>query len=269
MAEQYGVAGLEIQALAERLDHAWETATPIPPLTESVGPLSPAEAYAIQARWSALRRARGERIVGRKIGLTSRAMQEQMGVYEPDYGDLWASRFFPAARGRAEVPAQLFIQPRLEGELAFLIGKPLAGPGVTLQAVLAATEAVALAVEIVDSRIESWRIRLADTIADNASYGGFVVGAWSRKLREADLRTIGMLIHHNGRPAAEGIGAAALGHPARAVAWLANKLGEFGVRLEPGDIVLSGSLARAIPAQAGDLFVVEMFGQPSLTVRFT
>lgn len=268
MAEQRVVAGLDIEALAERLDHAWETATTIPPLTESVGPLSPAEAYAIQTRWSELRARRGERTVGRKIGLTSRAMQEQMGVFEPDYGNLWASRYFPAVRGRAEVPAQLFIQPRLEGELAFLIGKPLAGPGVTLQAVLAATEAVALAVEIVDSRIEDWRIKLADTIADNASYGGFVVGSWDPSLREADLRTIGMLVHHNGRPAVEGIGAAALGHPARAVAWLANKLGEFGVRLEPGDIVLSGSLARAIPAQAGDLFVVEMFGQPPLTVRF-
>ena len=268
MVEQRVVAGPDIQALAERLDHAWETATTIPPLTESVGPLSPAQAYAIQTRWSELRQARGEQIVGRKIGLTSRAMQEQMGVYEPDYGNLWASRSFPAERGRAEVPARLFIQPRIEGELAFLIGKPLAGPGVTLQAVLAATEAVALAVEIVDSRIEDWRIKLADTIADNASYGGFVVGAWSRSLREADLRTVGMLVHHNGRPAVEGIGAAALGHPARAVAWLANKLGEFGVRLEPGDIVLSGSLARAIPAQAGDLFLVELFGQPPLTVRF-
>ncbi len=269
MAEQRVVAGSDIEALAERLDHAWETATTIPPLTERVGPLSAEEAYAIQTRWSELRARRGERTVGRKIGLTSRAMQEQMGVFEPDYGNLWASRFFPAKRGRADVPARLFIQPRLEGELAFLIGKPLAGPGVTLQAVLAATEAVALAVEIVDSRIEGWRIKLADTIADNASYGGFVVGTWSRSLREADLRTIGMLVHHNGRPAAEGIGAAALGHPARAVAWLANKLGEFGIRLEPGDIVISGSLARAIRAQAGDLFVVEMFGQPPLTVRFT
>jgi len=269
MSPQRTLAATEIQAIAERLDHAWETATTIPPLTESIGAIGTKDAYAIQARWSELRRARGERVIGRKIGLTSRAMQEQMGVFEPDFGDLWASRYFLAERGRVEVPDQLFIQPRLEGELAFLIGRPLEGPSVTLQAVLAATEAVALAVEIVDSRIDGWRIKLADTIADNASYGAFAVGSWSRSLREADLRTIGMIVHHNGWPAAEGIGAAALGHPARAVAWLANKLGEFGVRLEPGDIVLSGSLARAIPAQAGDLFAVEMFGQPPLTVRFT
>jgi len=117
----------------------------------------------------------GERIVGRKIGLTSRAMQEQMGVYEPDYGDLWASRFFPAVRGRAEVPAQLFIQPRLEGELAFLIGKPLAGPGVTLQAVLAATEAVAARGRdrrrtALRTGASGWRIRLLTTPPTAASW---------------------------------------------------------------------------------------------------
>ena len=222
----------------------------------------------MQTRWSVLRLSRGERILGRKIGLTSRAMQEQFGVSEPDYGSLWASRYFPAQSGRAAIPTDLFLRPRLEGEIAFLIGSPLKGPGVTLQQVLSATAALAVAVEVVDSRIENWRIKLIDTIADNASYGGFTVGPWSRSLREANLRTLGMLIHQNGRSAVEGIGAAALGYPARAVAWLVNKLVPFGINLEPGDMVLSGSLRKAIPAQQGDTFVLEAYGQPPLTVSF-
>ncbi len=266
MAEQ--IVTLDTAAIAQQLEQALQTKQPIPPLTETLGPLTPEQAYAIQTAWTALRVAHGERIVGRKIGLTSRAMQEQLGVREPDYGSLWASRFFPAAGGRVEVPVDLLVQPRLEGEIAFLIGRRLAGPGVTLQQVLAATEAVGLAVEIIDSRIEAWRIKLADTIADDASFGAFTVGAWSRRLVQEDLRTVGMVIRRNGEQVTEGIGAAALGHPARAVAWLANKLAEFGVALEPGDIVLSGSLGRAVPIERGDHFVLELHGQPPLTVRF-
>jgi 2-keto-4-pentenoate hydratase len=256
-----------VEALARQLDEAWEKRKPIAPLSEANG-LTVDEAYAIQSRWTDLRLARGERLIGRKIGLSSRAMQEQMGVNEPDYGSLWGSRFFPAAGGRAEMPAGLFLQPRAEGEFAFLIGRPLVAARVTPQDVLASTEAVAVAVEVVDSRITDWRIQLTDTVADNASYGALAVGPWSRSLRTADLRTLGMLIHHNGRLAVEGIGAAALGNPARAVAWLANKLTTFGVRLEPGDIVLSGSLGRAIPVHGGDLLILEVHGQPPLSVAF-
>jgi len=262
------MVAVESETVARQLERALTTKQPIPPLTETLGPLTPEQAYAIQTRWTELRIAQGERVIGRKIGLTSRAMQEQMGVREPDYGSLWASRFFPARGGRAEIPTEILIQPRVEGEIAFLIGRRLEGPGVTLQQVLAATEAVALSVEIVDSRIEAWRIKLADTIADDASFGAFTVGPWSRALVHEDLRTLGMIIHKNGEVATEGIGAAALGHPARCVAWLANKLAEFGIALEPGDIVLSGSLARALPATRGDVFVVELHGQPPLTVRF-
>ncbi|MEW6635623.1 MAG: fumarylacetoacetate hydrolase family protein [Actinomycetota bacterium] len=260
--------GLDIEALARRLDEAWENREPIAPLTESDG-LAVDQSYAVQSRWTGMRLERGERLVGRKIGLTSPAMQEQMGVNEPDYGSLWASRYYPAQTGRTEIPADVFLQPRVEGEIAFLIGKPLEGTNVTPQEVLVATEALAVAVEVVDSRIEDWRIKLPDTIADNASYGGFTLGPWSRSLREADLRTLGMLIHQNGQPVVQGIGAAALGGPARAVAWLANKLTSFGVKLEPGDIVLSGALGRATPAEKGDVFVLEAYGQPPLTVIFS
>ena len=269
MSEGSAGTTIDAEALARQLDEAWEKREPIAPLSESEGLEDVERAYEIQTKWSELRTGRGERIIGRKIGLTSFAMQEQLGVSEPDYGSLWESRYFPAQGGRAEIPTEPLLQPFLEGEIAFLIGKPLAGPGVTLQKALAATEALAVAVEVVDSRIEDWNIKLPDTIADNASYGGFTTGPWSRSLREADLRTVGMLINKSGSRVAEGLGAASLGHPARAVAWLANKLSEFGTNLEPGDIVLSGSLGRAIPAQQGDLFVLEAHGQPPLTVSFT
>jgi 2-keto-4-pentenoate hydratase len=269
MSEQPAGAAIDTEALARRLDEAWENCEPIAPLSESESIEGMEQAYAIQTSWSEMRLGRGERIIGRKIGLTSFAMQEQLGVDEPDYGSLWDSRYFPAQGGRVEMPAEPFLQPFLEGELAFLIGRPLvARPGVTLQEALAATEALAMAIEVVDSRIEDWNIKLADTIADNASYGGFTMGSWSRSLREADLRTIGMLIHQDGSQVTEGMGAASLGYPARAVAWLANKLSSFGVRLEPGDIVLSGSLGNAIPVQQGNVFVLEAHGQPPLTVPF-
>ena len=268
MSEQSASTAMDTDALAHRLNEAWENRKPIAPLSESEGLEDVGRAYEIQTKWSELRLSRGEQIIGRKIGLTSFAMQEQLGVSEPDYGSLWESRYFPAQGGRAEIPVELLLQPFLEGELAFLIGKPLAGPGVTLQTALAATDALSVAVEVVDSRIEDWNIKLPDTIADNASYGGFTTGPWSHDLPETDLRTIGMLINKSGERVAEGMGAASLGHPAEAVAWLANKLASFGTALEPGDIVLSGSLGKAVPAKQGDVFVLEAHGQPPLTVSF-
>src|SRR5918998_5612152 len=269
MPEQPAGTAVDTEALARQLDEAWESRNSIAPLSETESLEDVDQAYEIQTKWSELRLSRGERIIGRKIGLTSFAMQEQLGVDEPDYGSLWESRYFPAKGGRAQMPTEPFLQPFLEGELAFLIGRPLAGPNVTLQEALAATDALAVAVEVVDSRIEDWNIKLPDTIADNASYGGFTTGPWSRSLREVDLRTVGMLINKSGKRAAEGMGAASLGHPAEALAWLANKLASFGTELKPGDIVLSGSLGRAVPAQQGDVFVLEAHGQSPLTVTFT
>ncbi|MDR7439494.1 MAG: 2-keto-4-pentenoate hydratase [Armatimonadota bacterium] len=257
-----------VEVLAQRLEEALLHRRPIPPLSEEAGLAQIPEAYAVQRHWMHLRTARGERIVGRKIGLTSAAMQTQLGVNEPDYGCLWGSRYFPLQAGRVEVPYDLFLQPRVEGEVAFLLGRPLRGPHVTLQDVLAAAEAVTAGIEIIDSRIADWRIRITDTIADNASFGGFATGPWSSRMREADLRLVGMILWHNGRAATEGLGAAALGHPARCVAWLANKLAEFGEELRAGDIVFSGSLGRAVPVQRGDVVTLEMAGFPSLSVRF-
>jgi len=258
-----------VAALAERLDSAWRTGVPIAPLSDSDGLSDVATAYAIQSRWTGMRLARGERIAGRKIGLTSKAIQQQLGVSEPDYGTLWQSSYYAAAGGRVEIPARDFMQPRLEGEVAFLIGKPLKGPHISAADVLAATEACALGVEIVASRIADWKIKLVDTIADNASYGGYTLGPWDKKLRDADLAALAMTITHNGALAAEGLGSAALGHPAASTAWLANTLLKFGVALEPGDVVISGGITRMLPVKAGDRFEFSLTGQPALTVAFS
>ena len=258
-----------VAAIAERLDAAWRGGVPIAPISESDGIADAATAYQIQSRWTAMRLARGERIAGRKIGLTSKAIQQQLGVNEPDYGALWHSGFYPSREGRVDIPVAAFLQPRIEGEIAFLIGRRLRGPKVTPADVLAATEACALGVEIVASRIADWRIKLADTIADNASYGGHSLGAWDKRMRDADLAALAMAIRHNGAPAAEGLGAAALGHPAASTAWLVNKLAQFGVGLEPGEVVISGGITKMLPVRAGDRFEFTLTGQPTLTVSFS
>jgi 2-keto-4-pentenoate hydratase len=254
--------------IAAQLEAAWSTGAPLEPLTDTVPGFDVADAYRVQHAWTELRMAAGETIVGRKIGLTSAAVQAQMNVDEPDYGTLWASRHLTTVGGRATADASVFLAPRVEGELAFLIGEPPPGPVVTTQQVLAATEAVAPAVEIVDSRIRDWQIKLPDTVADNASYGGFAVGAWNRALPYEDLRTVGMLMEVDGQPYCSGVGAAALGHPAAAVAWLLTKLHGLGVLTQPGDIVLSGALAATAPVQAGSVVKLLVHGQPALTVAF-
>jgi 2-keto-4-pentenoate hydratase len=257
-----------IETLANRLDNAWRAHTPIPPITESDGVTDVNTAYAIQTQWTNMRLRRGEKIVGRKIGLTSKAIQTQLGVNEPDYGTLWQTSFYPARNGQVNIRAGDFLQPRIEGEVAFLIGKSLREPNITPEQILDATEACAMGIEIVASRIADWKISLVDTIADNASYGGFTLGPWDKQLRETDLGALVMTIHHNGELAAEGLGAAALGHPATSTAWLANKLLEFGVSLEPGDIVISGGITKMLPVKAGDEFVFSLTSQPELKVRF-
>jgi len=258
-----------IQSIAERLDRAWRTKMPIAPLSESEGISDVSAAYAIQSHWTNIRLRRGEQIAGRKIGLTSRAVQQQMGVNEPDYGTLWKSSFYEAKDGKVTMPASDFMQPRIEGEVAFLICKPLREPNITARRVLAATDACALGIEIVASRIAGWKIQLLDTIADNASYGGFTLGPWDKKLRDSDLSALAMPVRKNGALAGEGLGSAVLGNPAIAAAWLANKLVNFGVSLEPGDVVISGAFMKMLPFEAGDQFVFSLSTQPDLTVTFS
>jgi 2-keto-4-pentenoate hydratase len=255
-------------SLAEKLDTAWRTRSPIPPITESEGITDVKIAYAIQTHWTDMRIKRGDKVVGRKIGLTNKAIQEQLKVNEPDYGTLWQSSFYEAKNGSVTVPTSDFISPRIEGEIAFLIGKSLKAPGITAEQILDATEACALGVEIVDSRVADWKIKLVDTIADNASYGGFSLGPWDKAMPKSNLPDLAMSVLHNGVKAGEGVGSAVLGNPALSAAWLANKLLEFGISLEAGDIVISGALTKMVPIKAGDEFVFSLTGQPDLTLNF-
>ncbi len=252
-------------ALGERLHTAWQTRTPIPPLTAEYPDLSPADAYAIQQVVVARRLAAGERIVGWKVGLTSKAMQDQLGVDQPDYGPILSG--YLVAEGAA-IEAASLIAPRVEAEIAFLLAAPLRGPGVSALDVLRATAGVAPAIEVIDSRIEGWRIRLADTIADLASSAHVVVGPRLTPLDGLELRTVGVVVERRGEVVATGAGAAALGHPAAAVAWAANALGALGVTLEAGALVMPGALHASIPVAAGDVVRARFEGLGAVTVRF-
>jgi 2-oxopent-4-enoate/cis-2-oxohex-4-enoate hydratase len=220
---------------------------PIAPLSARESELTVSDAYQIQQRLMARRAAPNDRRIGRKIGLTSLAVQRALGVDQPDFGELLGSMVSAGAVQTAEL-----IQPRAEGEIAFLLRRDLAGPGVTAAAVLHATELVLPCFEICDSRIRDWKIKLVDTVADNASAGRFVLGGSGRDPRQVDLVTCGMVIRKNGAVACTGAGAAALGSPVNCVAWLANTLGNLGGGLAAGEIVLSGALGPMLPVKAGD-----------------
>ena len=254
---------------ARQLERALSEGEPIEPLSESTGLVSIREAYQIQRCWTDLRRRHGETVLGHKIGLTSQAVQEQFGVHEPDYGSLWGSRFFPACGGLAEIPFDDFLQPRIEAELAFLIGEPLPKGPITAEGVIASTESIAIAIEVIDSRVKDWRVKLADTVADNASFGAFTLGPWSASLVRSNLATVELAVNLDGKLVTRGSGDVALGNPARCVVALAETLRSYGVELEPGDIVLSGSLVRAVPIAAGDTFTVTSEAQAPLSARFS
>ena len=211
------------------------------------------DAYAISLDLLARRLADGEKVVGKKIGATSKAVQDMLGVHQPDFGFLtdwmWVA-------GDIDVDGKALIAPRAEAEIAFILKAPLAGPGVTVEQVLAATQSIAPCFEIVDSRIADWKISIVDTVADNASCGVFVLGERRLDPRAFDLPALHVAVTKNGAPLSEGLGSAVQGHPAQAVAWLANTLGAYGVTLDAGDVILSGSLVPLTPAVKGDVFEV-------------
>ena len=252
-------------ALGDELYTAWRERAPIPPFSARADGLSLADAYGIQQRFVARRIDAGETIVGKKIGVTSQAVQDMLNVRQPDFGVLLSGMHYEAGE---DIPVSTLIQPRAEGEIAFYLKRDLRGPGVDRLDVLAATEAVGACFEIVDSRIRDWAIRIGDTVADNASCGVYVLGEERVAPDTLDLATCRMTLDKNGARVAEGIGAAALGHPADAVAWLANTLGELGVPLLAGEIVLSGSLAALIPVTGGDQLHMHIEGIGSCSVRF-
>lgn len=258
-----GAATLE--GLARRLLEATRTRVPIPPLSSEHPSMTPADAYAVQELIVGGRLEAGETIVGWKLGLTSRAMQQQLGVGQPDYGPILSGYMIPEGR---PVPVDELIQPRVEAEIAVVLERPLRGPGVTAHGALQATAGVTPAIEIIDSRIEAWKIGLADTIADLASSARVIVGGRLVPLAGLDLRLLGVLLERNGAVVATGAGAAALGNPAEAVAWAANTLGPLGVTLEAGQLIMTGALHASVPAVRGDVFRARFDRLGPVTVRF-
>ncbi len=234
------------EALARLLWHAEQLGEPVEPLSATFPELELWDAYRVQAIGRSLRTASGEELRGWKVGLTSAAMQEMMGVDQPDGGYLLESMVVGSG---AQLRAERFIQPRVEAEIAFLLKSGLQGPGVTREEVLEATQAFAPALEIIDSRIADWRIGIVDTVADNASSGMAAIGDW-HDAEDVRVDQLGVSLAL-GPECVRGRGDAVLGHPAEAVAWLAGTLAQAGERLEPGDIVLPGSVARAVPIAAG------------------
>ena len=255
----------QIEQLGDRLFDALTQCTSVPPLTSQHPDITVDDAYAIQQRLMQRRLAAGERVVGKKIGVTSQAVMNMLGVFQPDFG--WLTDAMVYNEGQA-IPMSRLIQPKAEGEIAFVLKKTLQGPGVTAADVLAATEGVMACFEIVDSRIQDWTIKIQDTVADNASCGVFVLGDRLVDVRDVDLTTCGMVLEKNGEIVATGAGAAAMGHPANAVAWLANTLGAHGIALEAGEVVLSGSLGIMVPVKAGDNLRVTIGGIGGCGVRF-
>lgn len=255
-----------LNRFADALAEAEVNARPIPPLSADHPTLSVADAYAIQQLGREARERRGHRLVGRKVGLTSAAMREMLGVEEPDFGYLTDDL---VCHSGARLPRAALIAPMVEPEIAFRLDRAVAGPDVTAADVLAATDAVAPALEVIDSRITDWRITLVDTVADNASSARVVLGGRLTPIDQLDLRLVGMALSRNGEPTDSGAGAAVLGNPIRCVAWLANRLSDFGASLRAGDVVLAGSLHRALPLDGGDVIRAEFAHLGAVTARFT
>ena len=245
---------------------AYQTRVPVEPLTERYGGLSLADAYEIQLLQVRRRVTAGVRIRGHKVGLTSAAMQQQLGVGQPDYGHLLNDMFWLEHQ---PIPVGGFLQPRVEPEVAFVLRSPLLGPGITAADAAAAVDFVLPALEIIDSRIRDWKIGLLDTIADNASSGGVVLGSTPLPLSALDLRLCGCTLHIGGELVATGAGGAVLGSPLTSLVWLANTVGSRGVELEAGHIVLPGSCTASFPVAAGCTVIATFAGLGSVTARFT
>jgi 2-oxo-hept-3-ene-1,7-dioate hydratase len=260
-----------ISDAAKRLDEAEETRTPIPQLSLQYPDMTIDDAYAVQAAWVNMKLAEGRQLLGRKIGLTSRAMQQSVNITEPDYGAIYDDMFF--ADG-SEIPLSRFIAPRIEVELAFVLGQSLEGPGRTVFDVLRATEYVTPALEVLDARVQmtdpatGHSRTIVDTIADNAADAGIVTGGRAVRPLDIDLRWAAALLYRNGVVEESGVAAAVLNHPANGVAWLANKLAPHGVGLEPGQVILAGSFTRPVWAKGGDTFHADYGRLGSITCRF-
>jgi 2-oxo-hept-3-ene-1,7-dioate hydratase len=260
-----------IVMLAQQLYDARKTRTQLRHFSRQYSEMTIEDGYAIQREWVKLELADGRRIKGRKIGLTSRAMQMASQIIEPDYAPLMDDMFFDTG---SDIPVERFIAPRVEVELAFILGKPLKGPGITLFDVLAATAVVTPALEIIDSRIEQFDRdtkvprKVFDTISDFAANAGVVLGGRPVRPMDVDLRWVGALLHKNGVIEETGLAAGVLNHPATGVAWLANKIAPYDEQLNAGDVVLAGSFTRPTPATRADTFHADYGPLGAVSFRF-
>ncbi|MCC7284675.1 MAG: 2-oxo-hepta-3-ene-1,7-dioic acid hydratase [Burkholderiaceae bacterium] len=261
-----------IQTLARQLYGARKSRTQLRHFSKQYPSMTIDDGYAIQRAWVRLEQADGHTIVGRKIGLTSRAMQQASQIDEPDFAPLMSDMVFAAG---ADIAIDRFIAPRIEVELAFVLGKPLKGPGVTMFDVLAATEVVTPAIEIIDARIEQLdretgqMRKVFDTISDFAANAGIVTGGRPVRPHDVDLRWVGALLHKNGIVEETGLAAGVLNHPANGIAWLANRIAPYGESLEAGQIVLAGSFTRPVFAARGDTLHADYGPLGSVAFRFT
>ncbi|MEH7018784.1 MULTISPECIES: 2-keto-4-pentenoate hydratase [Bacillus] len=255
----------EVEKFSEHLAQAEIQGRGVSPLTKLNSAITIQEAYQVQLLTIQKKVEAGQRVVGKKIGLTSAAMQNLLGVDQPDYGHLLDGMVI---ENGGEISLDKVMQPKVEAEIAFVLKKDLVGPRVTEMDVLHATDYVLPSLEIVDSRIADWNIKLQDTIADNASSGLYVLGGKPLSIHQLDLKQVGMVLYKNGEIMNTGVGAAALGHPATCVAWLANKLFEYGITLKAGEVILSGALSAAINGEPGDHFQARFAHLGEVNVRF-
>lgn len=256
-----------ITELGDELYAALRSRSVIEPLSQREPALEIDDAYRISLRMLERRTADGEKVIGKKIGVTSKAVQDMLGVHQPDFGFLTDTMQVPNDDA-VSLAGKGLIQPRAEGEIAFVLKSDLRGPGVTEQQVLDATEFVCPCFEIVDSRIREWDIHIQDTISDNASCGIFTLGPARVDPSSIDLAGVQMEVLRNGEPIARGAGSAVQGHPATAVAWLANTLGRYDIPFLAGEIILSGSLAPLLPIEAGDQYALTLSGIGDARIAF-
>ncbi|MGG1659115.1 2-keto-4-pentenoate hydratase [Brevibacillus sp. NRS-1366] len=253
------------EEIANQLLYAEQMTVPIQPLTTTYSEISVTDAYQIQIAQINAKVEKGAKIVGKKIGLTSEAMQQMFHVTTPDYGHLLDSMMHVDGD---TLSLDGFIEPKLESEIGFVLKKDLHGPGVSVADVIEATAYVVPAFEVIDSRIRDWKIKFEDTVADNGSSARAILGGKPTHLLNLDLHHIGMVVTRNGQQIVTAAGAAVMGNPLQAVAWLANVLGEYGISLKAGEVILSGALTVAVPIRSGDTFTAEFAHIGSVSVTF-
>ncbi len=256
----------KIKQYGDELYEAWLARKPVEPLRLREPDITIEDAYQIQKQFVARRVAAGEKIIGKKIGATSKPVQEFLGVYQPDFGMLLSGMVYQEGD---TIPLDTLIQPKAEAELAFVLKEDLKGPGITAMDVIRATDYVLPCFEIVDSRITAWNIKIQDTVADNASCGVYVLGKTKGDPRKIDITLAGMVLEKNGELFSTGCGAAVQGSPANAVAWLANTLGELGIPFKAGEVILSGSQSVLVPVVDGDELVCTVGGLGTCSVKFS